>query len=35
MINFNESKVFDEIIKDGKFPFFSNSYLVLLGERKQ
>ena len=26
---------FDEIIKDGKFPFFSNSYLVLLGERKQ
>lgn len=33
MINFNESKVFDEIVKDGKFPFFSNSFLVLLGEK--
>lgn len=32
MINFNESKVFDEIIKDGKFPFFSNSFLIVLGE---
>lgn len=32
MVNFNESKVFDEIIKDGKFPFFSNSFLVLLGD---
>lgn len=34
MIHFNESKVFDQIIKDGKFPFFSNSFLVLLGEKE-
>lgn len=33
MISFNEKKVFDEIIKDGKFSFFSNSFLVLMGEK--
>lgn len=32
IVSFNESKVFDEIIKDGKFPFFSNSFLMILGE---
>lgn len=32
MVSFNESKVYDEIIKDGKFPFFSNSFLVVMGD---
>ena len=33
IVNFDESKVFDEIIKDGKFPFFSNSFLIVLGDK--
>lgn len=28
---FDEGKVFDEVIKSNMFPFFSNSFLVLLG----
>lgn len=30
MVLFNETKVYDEIIRDGRFPFFSNSYLIVL-----
>lgn len=30
IVAFDESKVFDNIIKDGMFPFFSNSFLVIL-----
>ena len=30
---FDETKVFDSIIKDGKFPEFSNSFLVILEEK--
>ena len=30
MVLFNETKVYDEIIKNGMFPFFSNSYLAVL-----
>ncbi|MCR5715648.1 MAG: class I SAM-dependent methyltransferase [Lachnospiraceae bacterium] len=31
MVLFDEKKVFDSIIRDGKFADFSNSYLVVLG----
>ena len=30
MVLFNETKVYDEILKNEMFPFFSNSYLVVL-----
>ena len=30
LVLFNETKVYDEIIKDDAFPFFSNSYLAVL-----
>lgn len=30
VVAFDESKVFDNIIRDGSFPFFSNSYLAVL-----
>lgn len=30
VVSFDEARVFDNIIHDGKFPFFSNSYLVVL-----
>lgn len=30
MVLFNETNVYDEILKDGMFPFFSNSFLVVL-----
>jgi len=29
MLTFDETKVFDSIIEEGKFPFFSNSYIVV------
>ncbi|MBO6111579.1 MAG: methyltransferase [Lachnospiraceae bacterium] len=29
-IAFSESEVFDELIREGQFPFFSNSFLVLM-----
>lgn len=32
MLLFNEKNAFDGLIKDGLFPIFSNSYLVVLGE---
>lgn len=32
MIIFDESKVYDGLIEDGMFDFFSNSFLVLMGE---
>lgn len=31
---FDESKAFDQIIEDGLFPVFSNSYLVVIREKK-
>lgn len=34
MVLFNEAKVYDNLIEDGMFSFFSNSYLVILGENK-
>lgn len=34
VILFNESKVFDEVIKDGLFPLYSNSFLIII-ENKQ
>lgn len=30
VVAFDESRVFDNIIRNGQFPFFSNSYLVIL-----
>lgn len=30
MVFFDEAKVFDSLIKDGMFPYFSNSFLVIL-----
>lgn len=30
LVLFNETKVYDEIIRNNQFPFFSNSYLVIL-----
>ena len=32
MVLFNEKYVFDTVIKDGMFPEFSNSYLVVIGK---
>lgn len=32
MLLFNEKNAFDGLVKDGMFPVFSNSYLVILGE---
>lgn len=31
---FDESKAFDQIVEDGLFPVFSNSYLVVIREKK-
>lgn len=31
MINFDEKQVFDQIIEEGEFPLFSNSYLLVVG----
>lgn len=31
MLLFDEKRVFDEIIRDGLFPLYSNSYLVVIG----
>lgn len=33
MLLFDERKAFDGIIEDGMFPYFSNSYLVVLGNK--
>lgn len=33
MLLFDEKKVFDELIEEEMFPFYSNSYLVVLGNR--
>jgi len=30
---FDESTVFDGIIEEGLFPFYSNSYLLVLGQK--
>lgn len=32
MINFDEKQVFDQILEEGQFPLFSNSYLVVIGK---
>ena len=32
MLLFNEKNAFDGLVKDGLFPVFSNSYLIVLGE---
>lgn len=33
MLLFDESAAFDGIVEDGSFPFFSNSYMVIIGDR--
>lgn len=33
MLLFDEKNAFDSIIEDGEFPLFSNSYLVILGDK--
>lgn len=33
MILFNEKRVFDSVIREGLFPLYANSYLVVTGER--
>ena len=35
VIVFDESKAFDNIIRDGMFPFFSNSFLVMLTQEEE
>lgn len=35
MILFNETKVYDEILKNDMFPFFSNSFLVVLHKGRE
>ncbi|MDO5573957.1 MAG: class I SAM-dependent methyltransferase [bacterium] len=34
VIAFDESKAFDQIIREGMFPYYSNSYLVLVSKEK-
>jgi len=31
ILSFDEAKVFDSVIRDGMFPYYSNSFLVVLG----
>lgn len=35
LILFDERKVFDSILKDGLFPVYSNSFLVVIGEKPE
>lgn len=35
IVAFDESKVFDNIIRDGMFPFFSNSFLIILTQEDE
>lgn len=35
LLLFDETKVFDSIIREGVFPYFSNSYLLLIGEGEE
>lgn len=35
MLLFDEKQVFDQIIAEGEFPLFSNSYLLLIGPKPQ
>lgn len=35
MVLFNEEKVFDQLIADGRFPEFSNTYLVVAGPKDE
>ena len=32
---FDEKQVFDQVIEEGEFPLFSNSYLLLIGKKPQ
>lgn len=35
MVLFNEEKVFDQLIADGRFPEFSNTYLIVVGPKAE
>ena len=35
MVLFNEEKVFDQLIADGRFPEFSNAYLIIVGPKAE
>lgn len=32
---FDEKQVFDQVIEEGEFPLFSNSYFLLIGKKPQ
>lgn len=35
MVLFDEKNAFDSLIKEGMFPFYSNSYMVVIGEKPE